>query len=285
LTLFNKTIDTISMMLGILFALPKFVMEKMSVGDLMQMASAFSYVVNGLCFFMDAYAQIAAWRAVIDRLIEFSDQMSLVDQQVNPCIQGQSRDTALHIQRLTIHTPSGRALLSDWSETIQTGERVLVMGAFGCGKSTLLRCIAGLWPFAQGRIDKPHGHFLYVAQKPYFPIGTLKAALNFGYGPFSEAAIVKALTALQLQRFVPLLDQENHWMQCLSLGEQQMLSITRILLIRPDWLFLDEATASLDAASETVVYHALIEALPHLTLVSIGHRTSLAAYHSRTLHL
>lgn len=285
LTLFNKTIDTISMMLGILFALPKFVVEKMSVGDLMQMASAFSYVVNGLCFFMDAYAQIAAWRAVIDRLIEFSGQMSLVDQQANLCIQGHSRDMALHVRGLKMHTPDGRALLSDWSETIQAGERVLVMGTFGCGKSTLLRCIAGLWPFAEGRIDKPKGHFVYVAQKPYFPIGTLKAALNFGYGPFSDAAIINALTSLQLQRFVPLLDQDNHWMQCLSLGEQQMLNIARVLLIRPDWLFLDEATASLDSASEAIVYQGLVDALPRLTLVSIGHRPSLAEYHSRTLHL
>lgn len=285
LTLFNKTIDTISMMLGILFALPKFVVEKMTVGDLMQMATAFSYVVNGLCFFMDAYAQIAAWRAVIDRLIEFSNQMSLVDQQVNPCIQSQSRDTALHVQGLKIDTPNGRALLSDWSETIQAGERVLVMGAFGCGKSTLLRCIAGLWPFAQGRIEKPNGRFIFLAQKPYFPIGTLKNALNFGYGPFSEAAIVNALTSLQLQRFVPLLEQDDHWMQCLSLGEQQMLAIARVLLVQPDWLFLDEATASLDLASEAVVYQSLMEELPMLTLVSIGHRSSLTTYHSRTLHL
>lgn len=285
LTLFNKTVDTISMMLGILFALPKFMVEKMSVGDLMQMASAFSYVVNGLCFFMDAYAQIAAWRAVIDRLTEFSGQISLVDQQVSLCVQGQSRDASLHLQSLTLNTPQGRVLLSNWSETIQAGERVLVMGAFGCGKSTLLRCIAGLWPFAVGRVDKPKGHFVYVAQKPYFPIGTLKAALNFGYGPFSDAAIIEALASLQLQRFVPRLEQENHWMQCLSLGELQMLTIARVLLIRPDWLFLDEATASLDSASEAIVYQTLIEALPHLTLVSVGHRTSLATHHSRTLHL
>lgn len=282
LTFFTKAVSLLSMMIGLLCALPKFMTEKMSVGDLMQISSAFAYVVDGLCFFMEAYTTIANWRAVTERLSEFSVTMQDSDASVNAL---QQRGERLVLQGVRLQTPEGRVLLQDFSCVVDAGERVLIMGAFGSGKSTLLRSIAGVWPYVTGRIDRPQGRSLFLSQKPYWPITTLHAALCFPSTHFSAAEIHAVLTALDLTRYIPLLDHQDHWMQVLSLGEQQALGFARAVLARPQWLFLDEASSALDENSETQLYRQLFALLPRTTVVSVGHRSSLIELHQRVIKL
>jgi putative ATP-binding cassette transporter len=128
---------------------------------------------------------------------------------------------------------------------------------------------------------------MMLPQQPYFPVGSLAAAVSYpaAHGTFSQAQLVDALNAVGLTALALRLDEEAHWNRVLSLGEQQRLGIARALLQAPDTLFLDEATASLDEPSEAALYRLLEERLPHTTIVSIGHRSTLAAFHRRGLAL
>jgi putative ATP-binding cassette transporter len=286
LTFFTKVVDYVSLMVGVLFALPKFMVEKMSVGDLMQISSAFGYVVSGFSFFMDAYTSIASWLAVVDRLTEFSINIEQTDHEpMRGFVLTNSLEPSLLVQQLHLSTPSGQTLIKDFTQTIQVGERVLIMGVVGCGKSTLFRTIVGLWPFATGLMQKPQGRWFVLSQKPYFPIDTLQAALSFPQEHFSIEAITYVFSQLQLSRYVPMLKQSAHWMQTLSLGEQQMLGFARAILLKPDWLLLDEASSSLDEANETFIYQLLFTLLPKTTVISIGHRSSLIKLHDRVITL
>jgi vitamin B12/bleomycin/antimicrobial peptide transport system ATP-binding/permease protein len=168
------------------------------------------------------------------------------------------------------------------------GQNVLVTGPSGSGKSTLFRAIAGIWPFGSGRISVPQGaRVMLLPQRPYLPVGSLLAAVSYPALPdrFGAPAVGAALAAVGLEKLVPRLGEEAHWNRMLSLGEQQRVAIARALLLAPDYLFLDEATASLDEATEARLYHLLTEKLPHATLVSIGHRASLEAFHRRNMVL
>jgi putative ATP-binding cassette transporter len=196
--------------------------------------------------------------------------------------------SALAIDGLTVNLPTGTPLVAATDIAIAGGERMLVTGPSGAGKSTLFRAIAGIWPFGAGRVLVPKGaRLMMLPQRPYLPVGTLAAAVTYPSEPGSipRAALAQALEAVGLPALVERLDEEAHWNRLLSLGEQQRLAIARTILQAPDFLFLDEATASLEEASEEALYRLLRERLPGATIVSIGHRSTLLAFHDRRLSL
>jgi putative ATP-binding cassette transporter len=190
----------------------------------------------------------------------------------------------IEIHALDVNLPSGSPLVVADRAAIAAGDRVLVNGPSGSGKSTLFRAIAGVWPFGSGRVTLPGGSpVMILPQRPYFAVGTLRAAVSYPalHDRFGETEVRDALAAVGLARLSPRLAEEAHWNRILSLGEQQRLAFARALLHRPRYLFLDEATASLDEPAEAALYRLLQERFPGLTLVSIGHRSTLAAFHRR----
>jgi vitamin B12/bleomycin/antimicrobial peptide transport system ATP-binding/permease protein len=286
LTFFTQTVDYLSMMIGVIFALPKFMFEKMSVGNLMQISSAFSYVANGFSFFMNAYAQLATWLAVVNRLSEFLANIEAADSYKNKNLQiVTTQENQLTIKNLNLISPDGKPLLDGFSACIQSGDRILITGQSGCGKSTLFRTIAGLWPHAEGVVEKPEVRYLFLPQKPYLPLSTLKAALCFPKLPnqFSDDEVKAVLRFIQFEKYSENLHRDEHWAQKLSLGEQQLLGFARVFLLKPEWLFLDEATSSLDEKNEQLLYQLLFEELPKTTVISIGHRSSLRDLHHREI--
>ncbi|MCK1362518.1 ABC transporter ATP-binding protein/permease [Bradyrhizobium sp. 199] len=269
---------------------PAYFAKRIQLGDMMQTGSAFGSVQDALSFFVTAYRSLAEWRSVIARLDGFEMSVSSAHgTALEPSIEVKSSSgKAMVLEQLLVRLPNGAPLVAADAFTIQPSERVLVTGSSGSGKSTLFRAIAGIWPFGSGTIAIPEkSKLMMLPQRPYFPIGPLGDAIIYPaeHGSIPAEKVRDALIAVGMKRLAERLDEDGHWNRTLSLGEQQRLGLARALLHVPDYLFLDEATASLDEPSEDRLYRLLTEKLPQATIVSIGHRSTLDAFHTRKVAL
>jgi vitamin B12/bleomycin/antimicrobial peptide transport system ATP-binding/permease protein len=270
---------------------PAYFAGAMQLGDLMQTGSAFDNVRTALSYFISNYQSIAEWRAVMDRLSGFEQSIaaSRTAALTSPTIDVERRKgAAFTAAQLDVRLPDGEPIVAVDHIAFAPGDRVLITGPSGSGKSTLFRAIAGIWPFGSGRVQMPaDAKIMLVPQQPYFPLAPLAAAVSYPAkaGTFDDARVAEALVAVGLSELVPRLREEEHWNRMLSLGEQQRLAIARALLHAPDYLFLDESTASLDEAAEAAVYRLLLERLKGSAIVSIGHRSTLRAFHARRIEL
>jgi putative ATP-binding cassette transporter len=271
---------------------PAYFADKIQLGGMMQTASAFDSVQKALSFFVSTYRTLAEWRAVVARLDGFETAIKSAATQATGAssidIVSSTGSDKIDLEQLLVRLPNGTPLVSADSFSISGNERTLVTGPSGAGKSTLFRAIAGIWPFGSGSITIPaKATLMMLPQRPYFPVGSLKAAIVYPaeVGAFSSDRVRDVLISVGLPQLASRLEEEAHWNRMLSLGEQQRLGLARALLHAPQYLFLDEATASLDEASEAALYHLLEEKLPATTIVSIGHRSTLEAFHQRNVEL
>jgi len=286
-TAFTASFGQAAVLFPYILVAPAYFANKMQLGGMMQAASAFGSVQGALSFFVSTYRNLADWRAVVARLDGFeagiaaASALAANPQSITPVA---AADTSIDLDDLLLTLPNGQPLIQTANLSLRSGERVLVTGPSGSGKSTLFRAIAGIWPFGKGRIAIPQGaSLMMLPQRPYFPVGPLAAAITYPAkdNTFSDDQIRDALTLVGLPALATRLAEEGHWNRTLSLGEQQRLGIARALLHAPQYLFLDEATASLDEPSEEMLYRLITEKLPATTLVSIGHRSTLDAFHQR----
>ena len=288
LMFFTQSYTQASVIFPYLMVSPVYFSRAMQLGGLMQTGSAFERVQNALSYFVTAYQSIAQYRAVVTRLSGFEEAIVAGRDLAltPPMVQVLPRDNSnvILIDRLDVRLPNLEPLVNAEHIVLSPGERVLVTGPSGAGKSTLFRAIAGIWPFGSGRILVPKdAKVMLLPQRPYFPMASLAAAVSYParLGAFENARLTEVLTAVGLGQWANRLDEEAHWNRMLSLGEQQRLAIARVILLEPDFLFLDEATASLDEAAEASLYRLLHERLKGATIVSIGHRSTLGAFHRR----
>jgi len=288
LTWFTSGYGQVAVIFPFVVAAPRYFSGTLQLGGLMQTASAFGQVHGALSWFVDAYTQFASWRATVDRLTGFTRAVSRARDEAER-LDGDRVEGAgdgVTLEGLSLAVPQGRLLLAPTGLALRHGENVLVTGPSGSGKSTLFRTLAGIWPYWKGRIVLPAGaRMLFLPQKPYLPIGTLKHAVAYPgrADAVSDAEVKEALVAVGLAQLADDLGREENWAQVLSGGEQQRLAFARALVNRPDWLFLDEATASLPEDAQAELYAALRARLPRTTLVSIAHREGLSQFHARRL--
>ncbi len=287
LTAFTATYSQASVIFPYLLIAPAYFAEKVQLGGVMQTLSAFGSVQDALSFFITFYRTLAEWQSVVVRLAGFETSIENAEALTTKedIIHVASGDkAAIDLKKLVVSLPNGAPLVTADGFTIRSGDRTLLTGPSGSGKSTLFRAIAGIWPFGTGSIDIPaQATLMMLPQRPYFPVGPLRAAITYPseQGAFSPEQVGDALSAVGLPNLASRLDEDAHWNRTLSLGEQQRLGIVRALLHAPQYLFLDEATASLDEPSEAALYDLLKNRLPATTIVSIGHRSTLEAFHQR----
>jgi vitamin B12/bleomycin/antimicrobial peptide transport system ATP-binding/permease protein len=273
--------------LSLLLASPRYFSGAILLGTLVQISNAFERVNESLSWLIGSYPTVAEWRATADRLVEFAGTISPhVGPATGPNIH--AGDHSVELREVKVSLPDGSDLIAPATLKLKPHEAVMFRGPSGSGKSTLFRVLAGLWPYASGEILLPaQTKTLFLPQRPYMPIGTLREAIWFPERPRLDRddEAIKTLGLVGLGHMTRRLDENAHWAQTLSPGEQQRIAIARALLLKPDWLFLDDVTAVHDEREEAELYRCLTEGLPHTTIISIGQRHSLEAFHDRMVAL
>jgi putative ATP-binding cassette transporter len=261
---------------------PRYFSGAITLGGLMQISSAFGQVQTALSWFIDAFSSLAEWKASVNRLSGFHAAVDAARNAPSGIRVERNGAAAVQLAELTLELPSGLPLTQPLSAGIRAGERILVAGPSGCGKSTLFRAIAGIWPYGDGAIDIPRdASLLFLPQRSYLPIGTLRDAVSYPSveETYADADILHYFALCRLTHLAGRLDEADNWSQRLSPGEQQRLAFVRVLLIRPDMVFLDEASSAMDSDTEAALYALLTEELPDSAIVSIAHRETVARYH------
>ena len=257
-------------------------------GAIMQIAMAFATVTGTFTFFQTSYAGLAAWKATSNRLTDFLENAKKSEEiwaKSEISVKEHKKDD-IEIKNLDVNLPTGKLQISAKDIVIKHGDKVLIKGKTGAGKTTLFRVLSTLWPFGKGSVSMPEGKSVMVLpQQPYFPFGTLAGAICYPdpSDKYSRSDIEKALRDVGMEKFIPRLDDVGFWNQQLSGGEQQRVSLARAMLHDPDYLFFDEATASVDEPSEELLYKMLLDRMKDSTIISIGHRSSLEKFHERKI--
>lgn len=271
----------------IILAAPRYFKNEIQLGEFTQTLSAFGNVQDALSFFVDSYATLAGLGAVINRLAGFTEHVKEV-QKIENKVEKSTADE-LTISDLNVSLPTGKKLLNQLSFSLEKAKSLLIVGASGCGKSTLLRSISGIWAYAQGKVSVPEGEkIMFLPQKPYLPLGTLRRVLVYPAAEKdapSDEKLVEVLKTVDLPNLTDKLDIVDDWSRILSGGEQQRLAFARVLLAAPQYIFLDEATSALDEPREIEMYKLLKEKLPNVTIISVGHRSTLYEVHDTELKL
>lgn len=288
---FTNGYGQVAVALPLLVALPNYFGKVFLLGGLMQSLRAFGQIQDALSFFVNSYTQIAEWRAVTQRLTTFLNHLQEIDEKAskyNQLVFQNQPVNKIFIKDVTLTTPRQEILLENIKEEFVHGQNYVLKGPSGIGKSTFIRAIAGIWPFASGEIILPENrNIMYLPQKPYMPIGTLVEAILFPdkRHPEFEPRLEQVLKECHLDYFIPRLHEVASWSQQMSPGEQQRVALARVLLHRPDWVFLDESTSMLDLANEEHFYRLLKDKLPKCSVISVGHRTTIDNYHDHVIQM
>jgi putative ATP-binding cassette transporter len=292
-TLVSQTSGYIAPVLPIILCAPKFLDGSMTLGEVMQAASAFTIVQGAFNWLVDNYPKMADWTASARRVASLMvalDDLEAAEtkggfDRIN--ISREGGDAALRLENLSVRLNDGTAVVGDTDVSITVVAGSLKKEESGSGKSTLVRAIAGLWPWGAGSVEiKRDAKIFLLPQRPYIPIGTLRRAATYpeAADSRSQEEVAEAFKRVGLDQLVDKLDDDAPWDQTLSGGEKQRVAFARILLHKPDIVVLDEATSALDIKSQVKLMELLTDQ-PDMTLLSVGHRPELESFHTRKIEL
>jgi vitamin B12/bleomycin/antimicrobial peptide transport system ATP-binding/permease protein len=292
LSLLTSSLAYLAPIVPLIVALPRYLSGQIQLGGLMQTAQAFSSVQWALSWLIDNFPKFADWRASTNRVVHLHVALSDLEESVEPSdehirLHEPSDSDVLIMRELGLARPDGEMLVAEAEVEIRRPERVLIRGQSGSGKSTIMRAVAGVWPWGRGEIHLPKGSIMFMPQKPYFPLGTLREVLHYPKAPenITDEMLRETLHKVGLDHLKDRLDESERWDHILSGGEQQRIAFARTLIHKPEWIFMDEATSALDEAGQENIMKLVIEELPETSIISIGHRPGLEIFHSRELTL
>ena len=278
-----------AVLLPLAVALPNYFNKVFKLGGFMQTIKAFGQIQDALSYLVNSYTTIAEWQAINQRLLTFLNHMNELKTKAETHNQfsfSVSKNNDIDVKNLNILTPKGENLLANISQKLVYGQDYVIKGRSGVGKSTFVRTLAGIWPYGAGKIALPKQKLMYLPQTAYMPLGTLREALLFpDRVHLSNKKLIELMERCDLQHLTNELDEVSRWTERLSPGELQRIAFLRVLVQKPDWVFLDESTSSLDLPHEDQLYKLLKTELPHCSIVSVGHRPSLDAYHSHEIDM
>jgi putative ATP-binding cassette transporter len=290
-TVIAGTSNGFAPVIPILLCAPKYVAGTMTLGQMMQAASAFVTVQVAFNWIVENYPRLADWTASAHRLASLLVSLDRLEDaetsEADRITRKRAEDGALRLRDVCVTLDDGNAVVNEADIEITPGEKVLVVGESGTGKSMLVRAIAGLWPWGSGEILVADAGLFLMPQQPYVPLGTLRHAATYPLSTdgIEDQMVRKTIEEVGLGHFLDRLDEDAEWGNVLSAGEKQRLTFARVLLQRPDVIVMDEATAALDPLSQGELMQLVLERLPRATIVSVAHRVELEAYHTRKLVL
>jgi len=284
--------DQIASIFPLVVAAPRFFAKVITLGVLMQISNAFDKVKEALSWVVDNYGTLAYWRSVVERLDGFEaevERTKAMHQAAQNVLRYSTTQGSIRLERVALSVPGNpQPLTTPLDFEFMKGHSLLISGQSGCGKSTLFRALYGIWPFAEGRVTLPeNAKVMVMPQKPYLPVGTLKAAFAYPKpeAEVSEAEMARVLSTCRLDHLRGQLQVPDNWALVLSVGEQQRVAWARVFLQKPDWIFLDEATSALDEDAQVRLYAALKTQLPGTTMVSVAHRQNPEEHHESVWNL
>ena len=292
LVVLSSGYTTVAGVLPLLVGTPRFLVGNLSLGALMQSAQAFQQVTSALSWPVDNLPRIAEWRASVERVLALEVAVETVTLEA-----ARTGDTAINLSRLPgsplglhalwVATPDGTAMLVDLNLEVGPAEHVLVDGDADAA-GAFFRVLAGIWPWGRGRIDLPADtEMSAVGRRPYLPEGTLRGALLFPAASqdFTDEAIAQALMLVGLDTLVERLGDVADWERGLGGGDLQRLSFARLVLHRPNWILLGDATDALDAAAADAMLRLISEQLPGSAIIVIGRHPGSAESFNRRMTL
>lgn len=282
---FNTGITQVAMILPLMLQAPRFFAGQATLGDMHQTVQAFNRLMRALSFFRLFYEQFSLYQARLNRLYGFMTRLNELDNQPLPNPVECSQRIAL--KNFGLKDVNGNFLFEGINIELNAGDSLLIQGASGTGKTTLLKAIAGIYPFEfSGRIERPcNANVLFLPQRPYMPQGTLREAICYPNINAHHPELEHYMRKCRLEKYIAALDLENDWQAMLSPGEIQRVAFIRILLTKPDVVFLDETTSALDEPTEHILYSKIRAKLPKMIVLSVGHRCTLQEFHSKQLIL
>jgi putative ATP-binding cassette transporter len=291
-TIVGNTTNGLAPIIPLLLCAPKYVTGTMTLGEMMQAASAFITVQHSFNWLVENYPRVADWIAAARRVASLLVSLDRLDgpdgrDQDRHIIRTPIEEGALRLRDLSLTSADGSAIVHGIDVEIAPGEKVLVVGASGTGKSTLVRAIAGVWPWGAGEVESQVDRLFVMPQRPYVPLGTLRRIVTYPLSPETvhDEVVRRSIDDVGLAHFLDKLDADEPWDQVLSGGEKQRLGFARMLIQNPKMIVMDEATAALDPSSQDRLMRLLLERLPEATVFSVAHRVELEAFHTRKLVL